>query len=184
MRYLIVDLEATCWERNKDTTRMETIEIGALLLDESLTLPAPEFQRFVRPQIHPELSAFCTALTSITQADVDAAATFEVVFPEFVAWARPDDSPITFCSWGSYDYKQLKLDCWRRGVPFPEAFETRLNLKHLFRQKYPRAHGGMAGALTVLGLTLEGTHHRGIDDARNIARIAQTLLVSTPRTES
>jgi inhibitor of KinA sporulation pathway (predicted exonuclease) len=31
-------------------------------------------------------------------------------------------------------------------------------------------------ALKVTGLTLEGTHHRGIDDARNIARLAAFVL--------
>ncbi|HWO78436.1 MAG TPA: 3'-5' exonuclease, partial [Bacillus sp. (in: firmicutes)] len=30
---------------------------------------------------------------------------------------------------------------------------------------------GMARALEMLKLPLEGTHHRGIDDARNIAKI-------------
>ncbi len=176
MRYAIVDLEATCWLNNKDNTRMETIEIGALLLPDSLTLPAPEYQRFIRPQVNPQLSDFCTQLTTITQADVDAAATFDVVFPEFVAWVGVDqDEPVTFCSWGSYDYKQLKLDCARWGTAFPTAFETPLNLKKLFKQ-FHKERPGMKDALAILGLTLEGTHHRGIDDARNIARIAQDLL--------
>ncbi len=35
---------------------------------------------------------------------------------------------------------------------------------------------GMARALTTLGHKLEGTHHRGVDDAINIAKIAHTLL--------
>jgi len=35
---------------------------------------------------------------------------------------------------------------------------------------------GMAQALKELGLPLEGTHHRGIDDARNIAHILHRLL--------
>jgi inhibitor of KinA sporulation pathway (predicted exonuclease) len=30
---------------------------------------------------------------------------------------------------------------------------------------------GMAGALAEDGFSLEGTHHRGIDDARNISKI-------------
>jgi inhibitor of KinA sporulation pathway (predicted exonuclease) len=34
----------------------------------------------------------------------------------------------------------------------------------------------MAEGLKRLGLPLEGTHHRGGDDARNIARIAAALL--------
>ena len=35
---------------------------------------------------------------------------------------------------------------------------------------------GMTAALDLLGLPLAGTHHRGIDDARNIARIVQKTL--------
>jgi len=31
----------------------------------------------------------------------------------------------------------------------------------------------LSPALDLLGLPLAGTHHRGIDDARNIARIVQ-----------
>jgi inhibitor of KinA sporulation pathway (predicted exonuclease) len=34
----------------------------------------------------------------------------------------------------------------------------------------------MSAALRRLDLPLEGRHHRGIDDARNIARIAQVVL--------
>jgi inhibitor of KinA sporulation pathway (predicted exonuclease) len=34
----------------------------------------------------------------------------------------------------------------------------------------------MAAALAQLDLPLEGTHHRGIDDARNIAKILHHLL--------
>jgi|GEM_PF-2638928 len=34
----------------------------------------------------------------------------------------------------------------------------------------------LASALKKIGLELEGTHHRGIDDARNIARIVQAVL--------
>jgi inhibitor of KinA sporulation pathway (predicted exonuclease) len=34
----------------------------------------------------------------------------------------------------------------------------------------------MTAALDLLGLSLAGTHHRGIDDARNIAKIVQMTL--------
>lgn len=44
---------------------METIEIGLVVIDlESLEI-VDEFQRFVRPQINPTLTAFCKKLTSI-----------------------------------------------------------------------------------------------------------------------
>jgi len=40
----------------------------------------------------------------------------------------------------------------------------------------------MAHALDQLDLPLEGVHHRGIDDARNIARIARHVLPHVART--
>ncbi len=35
---------------------------------------------------------------------------------------------------------------------------------------------GMAEALKLCGLKLEGAHHRGIDDARNIARMLPWIV--------
>jgi inhibitor of KinA sporulation pathway (predicted exonuclease) len=75
MRYIITDLEATCWENVRAPERMEIIEIGAVALA-SATAVVGEFNRFVRPIAEPRLSAFCTQLTSITQADVDGADIF------------------------------------------------------------------------------------------------------------
>jgi inhibitor of KinA sporulation pathway (predicted exonuclease) len=38
----------------------------------------------------------------------------------------------------------------------------------------------MAGALRQLGIPLAGTHHRGIDDARNIAKILPYAIQARP----
>jgi inhibitor of KinA sporulation pathway (predicted exonuclease) len=53
-----------------------------------------------------------------------------------------------------------------------------LNVKTLFALLHalPR-EVGMAAALTRLGFPLEGTHHRGGDDAWNIAAILGALLL-------
>jgi inhibitor of KinA sporulation pathway (predicted exonuclease) len=42
----------------------------------------------------------------------------------------------------------------------------------------------MARALKIAGLPLEGTHHRAIDDVRNIAKLAMLVLpkLATMRT--
>jgi inhibitor of KinA sporulation pathway (predicted exonuclease) len=44
---------------------------------------------------------------------------------------------------------------------------------------YPVSHeqkAGMSGALRLMNIPLEGIHHRGVDDARNIAKILYRLL--------
>jgi len=63
MHYIILDLEATCWEEKSDKAN-EIIEIGAVKLDENLEV-VDTFSQYVRPVISPELSDFCKTLTSI-----------------------------------------------------------------------------------------------------------------------
>ena len=95
-RYLYcVDLEATCDEIEKSESirplavvpdQMETIEIGLIVIDLETLEIVDEFQRFVRPQINSVLTDFCKQLTSIQQADVDAAGTYAEVGQELGAF--------------------------------------------------------------------------------------------------
>jgi inhibitor of KinA sporulation pathway (predicted exonuclease) len=170
---LIVDLEATCWERSEHRAEnMETIEIGALLVDPLRPDEAPrEFQRLVRPTLRPQLSRFCIELTGIPQSEVDAAADFATVFASFVEWIGAPQA-VRFASWGRYDRRQLELDCSRHGAAYPFG-EEHLNLKHWAAARLGVRPGGLAQAVARLGLTFEGRHHRGLDDARNIWRVTR-----------
>lgn len=179
MQYVIVDLEATCWEGARGSPKMEIIEIGAVLLEGSGGPPIDTFASFVRPVVEPVLSDFCTQLTSIRQQDVDAAEPFWEVFPRFVEWIGPQ--PFVLCSWGAYDLNQFRRDCQRHGLPLPPAFERHVNLKKEFARQRCVKLCGMTRALEIAGLPHEGTHHRAADDARNIAMLATWIL---PRMEA
>lgn len=85
-------------------------------------------------------------------------------------------APFTLCTWGDYDLNQLRRDCQRHGLPLPPAFERHINLKQEFARVFRVKPCGMARALEHAGLPLEGTYHRGADDARNIARVAMLVL--------
>ena len=171
---LIVDLEATCWEaREHRAEEMETIEIGAVLVEPGAAGPAREFQAFVQPVRHPVLSRFCRALTSITQADVDAAERFPAALARFLEWIG-DPRDVLFASWGEYDARQLQRDCRQHGVAYP--FGRHWNLKRAVARRLKRKPAGTSTILAEVGLALEGTHHRGLDDARNIARIVRVVL--------
>lgn len=178
MQYVVVDLEASCWEAAWVRHRMETIEIGAVRLDEALQ-PVDEFDTFVRPVVVPRLSSFCRKLTSISQEDVDAADTFPKAFARFVTWMGP--GPWQLITWGAFDVSQFRLDCQRHDMTFPERLATdHLNLKVAFGRWKSVKRPGMRTALELLDLPHVGTPHRGIDDARNIARIAQATLPHLP----
>ena len=171
---LIIDFEATCDGHGRlPAADMEIIEIGAVLLDGDDQV-AGQFQCFVKPVLNPLLTPFCTALTGIKQSDVESAGTFPDAARALSHWLRSDVpvSPTRWASWGDYDRKQLNRDCERHQVANPLALPHQ-NVKTAFAH----AHGGhgwaLGDALAHVGLAFEGTLHRGLDDALNIARLVQ-----------
>ena len=77
---------------------------------------------------------------------------------------------VTWGSWGSYDRNQLRHDCAFHGVRY--AMPEHLNFKVMFAESLElRRACGVRRALRICELSPMGTHHRGIDDARNISRL-------------
>lgn len=173
--YLIIDLEATCSDDGSvPRHEMEIIEIGAVLLQARTFEVESELQTFVRPVRHPRLTPFCTGLTSITQEEVAAAPLFPEALRSLKEWMEGFGDAL-FCSWGEYDRLQFLQDCRFHGVEYPFG-AGHLNLKEEFSRTLGTGRRfGVGGALRRLGLGFEGTHHRGIDDARNIARIVRAV---------
>lgn len=172
--YLILDLEATCCDRRSiPRARTEIIEIGAVLVDPESLAVTEEFQTFVRPVLFPELTPFCTQLTSITQEQVANAPPFRQairLLGRFVGQKHP-----VFGSWGDYDRNQLNREAKRNRCGLPLASDH-LNVKQAFADREGHKKRGLGGALQRAGLSFEGTAHRGIDDARNIARLLPFVL--------
>jgi 3'-5' exoribonuclease 1 len=171
MIYIVLDLEATCWT-GKAQAPNEIIEIGAVCISDKNKILG-EFCTMVRPSIHPILSEFCTELTSITQADVENAPLFPAALKQFQDWIDSFGEPYWLCSWGFYDKKQFKLDCELHRLD-TYWLKNHISIKH----QHPKVSGeptsrplGMQGALAKEGFKLEGMHHRGMDDAKNMTKI-------------
>ena len=168
--FLVIDVEATCDDRGSvPKSDMEIIEIGAVLVDAASLEPVAEFQSFVRPVRHPALTRFCTTLTTITQRDVEGAPDFSEALDALRRFIGDRDA--LFTSWGQYDANQFAADAFHHRVSLP--FRGRhLNAKQRFSDALGETKKfGMVDALERVGLPLAGTHHRGIDDARIIARL-------------
>ncbi len=172
--YLVVDLEATCWESPFLIEEQEIIEIGAVMLDMKNSRIEKEYSCFIKPKLNPTLSEFCKTLTTISQEEINNAGSFDVEFNRFLDWISIEE--FTLCSWGIYDVKQIKSDCNRYNLDYPDSFSNHINLKKLFADVKGVAPKSVVRALEHLSLKFSGTHHRGIDDARNIARVAQEIL--------
>ncbi len=78
---------------------------------------------------------------------------------------------LPWAGWGDYDRDQFTRQCRATGAAYPFG-QRHTNAKAAFTTAYGlRRRPGMAQALTVAGLPLEGRHHRGADDAWNIAAL-------------
>ena len=169
---LVIDLEATCDEGDGiPSEHMEIIEIGAVwATDDGNVLDT--FQALVRPVVCPQLTQFCRQLTGIQQAEIDAVETFPSAAAALSRFAqRHQTADATWGSWGQYDAKQFARDCERHCIPDPLAAFEHVNLKRRFAKARKIKEVGMARALQMVGLPLDGAHHRGLDDARNIAKL-------------
>ncbi|TCR60876.1 3'-5' exonuclease [Bosea sp. BK604] len=171
----IVDVEATCWDgAPPDGQVNEIIEIGICVLDAESGAIGPAHSLMVRPVLS-EVSPFCVELTGIGAGEAASGGGFAEacarLTDEFDAANR------LWLSWGDYDRKQFMRDCENKRVTYPFG-PDHINGKALHaRLTQPRSKQmGMARALEAYGMQLEGRHHRGGDDARNIARIVAQLL--------
>lgn len=171
---LVIDVESTCWAgAPPEGEESEIIEIGLCLLDVASLERVERRSLLVRPE-HSQVSAFCTQLTTLTANDVAGG----TAFAEACALLRGElrGRERVWASYGDYDRRQFERQCQAPGVAYPFG-TTHLNVKSLFALAYGLRHEiGMDAALAHTGLPLEGTHHRGGDDAWNIAAILATLL--------
>jgi inhibitor of KinA sporulation pathway (predicted exonuclease) len=170
----VVDVEATCWAGTTPPGAVnEIIEIGLTVVDMDARERIGKHRILVR-SARSTVSPFCTELTGLTQAEVDTGVTFaeacRLLATEYDAGSRP------WASWGDYDRKQFRSQCAASGVEYPFNREH-TNAKQVFSEAYQlRKRQGMASALRIAGLPLEGRHHCGADDAWNIGALVLGLL--------
>ena len=171
---LVVDLEATCDGGSMPHAQRETIEIGAVLITADELEVVREFQAFVKPVRHPELTPYCTELTGIQQSDVHSAEGFVPVFEEFLD-TMVHGRDVCFASWGGFDLRQLSRDAAYHSITNPITNALDLSLSFTKAAGLTR-RPSMGNAMGMVGLTVEGALHRGIDDARNLVRLVPWCL--------
>nr|WP_156001804.1 3'-5' exonuclease [Streptomonospora sp. PA3] len=170
----VVDVEATCWEGEPPPGETsEIIEIGLTVVDLSAGERVERRGILVRPA-RSSVSAFCTELTGLAPEQVERGAGFAEACRRLAA--EHDARRRPWASWGDYDRKQFERQCRATAVPYPFG-RRHTNAKAVFaRARGLRTRPGMDRALEIAGLPLEGRHHRGADDAWNIAALVLALV--------
>lgn len=175
-KLVVVDLEATCWNTQKEQRdqKSEIIEIGVCLLDLQTLEPEQKTSYLVRPRFS-TISQFCTDLTTITADMLKEEGHY---FNEVVNTFKKDFGLKyrTWCSWGAYDRVQFERNCEMYQVKYPFG-RNHINMKNLYSLRFGLSKElGMMKALEHADIKPEGTHHRGHDDAWNIAKLAAKVL--------
>ena len=174
MRYVIVDLATTCWEKLASPEGMEMIEIGAVLLPSSSEAPISEYAQFIRPSFEPQLSTFCESVTCVRQGDIDQAPSFKTVLYDLLDWIGP--YPFRLCFWGERDLAQIKQDCDRHHIACPPNFERPISIKKAFAEWKGIPPCTLPRALQMMGYVSDRTDHPSLSDAWDIAKIAGLVL--------
>jgi inhibitor of KinA sporulation pathway (predicted exonuclease) len=171
---IVIDVEATCWEDHPpDKEESEIIEIGLCVVDVQRGERIGRERIVVKPS-RSRVSPFCTQLTGLTQAEVETGRSFgdacRYLGQHYHTRQR------TWASYGDYDRRQFERQCQRDTVPYPFG-PTHLNVKNLCALRSTLEHEvSLAKALEYCGRRFDGTPHRGVDDAWNIAGLLILLL--------
>ncbi|KAE9372927.1 hypothetical protein N431DRAFT_439880 [Stipitochalara longipes BDJ] len=134
-----------------------------------------EFHTFVRPQRNTNWRNH----KGIPQRVFDESPTFPEAWQNLLAFLD---------RYGATELNTLAITCgdwdFRAMLPTEQSFyyidhlalfKNWCNIKHAFKSFTGKKADSMVRMLNVIGQDLVGTHHSGIDDARNIASIARWL---------
>lgn len=172
METVIFDIECSCEDKNINPNyNMETIEIGAVKIKDGKIVD--EFQSFVKPEYTESLTPFCQDLTKISYSDLENAPSFETVMLDFYDFIK--GTSIMSC--GDFDKKFLTREIKGKkldkplGLVMKAIWSSHSNLKVHYNNISGFKMAGMLEMAKRLNVKVEGAHHRGIDDARNLAKI-------------
>ena len=178
-KIIVIDLEATCWEGDPPPGQeSEIIEIGLCLLDVATGERSAPRAILVKPQ-RSTLSQYCTKLTTLTPEMLADG----LSFPDACSLLQDDyhSRQRTWASYGDYDRLQVMKQCETWGVPYPFG-RSHINVKNLLALHYNLKHEvNLIKGVGLVRLPFEGTTHRGIDDAWNIAAVLSRVLLGRDR---
>jgi inhibitor of KinA sporulation pathway (predicted exonuclease) len=172
---LVIDVEATCWQGDSPPGQdREIIEIGLCILDVAKLQRGDNPSILVRP-VHSTVSDYCTRLTTLTQEEVEGGISLREACDTLRRNYHSRER--LWASYGDYDRKQFERECKAHGIEYPFG-DGHINVKSLFAVvRHLSGEVPLDKAMAMAGFPLQGTHHRGADDAWNIARLLADILL-------
>jgi len=174
-KFIVVDLEATCWENDlpPEGETTEIIQIGFCYLDIASLEVVDKGSILIKPELG-KISEFCTQLTGITPKMARSGMTFDSACKNLIR--KYGTRRFAWGSWGCTDLDGIKRDCITKNTEYPFC-EQYIDIQALYTFAFNApVRIGLEKALAESGLGFEGTPHKGDDDAWNTARIFRKIL--------
>ncbi|SEM22135.1 Inhibitor of the KinA pathway to sporulation, predicted exonuclease [Butyrivibrio sp. ob235] len=183
MKYAVVDLEMCVvpkgYRKNRFKYRNETIQIGAVLLNENYEV-VDEFNSYVKPE-YGCIDSFIENLTGITEKDVAKGPAFEEALESFLDWLPADD--VRCVSWSDSDPMQIIHEASEKGIADDRleiVFANWIDCQKTFSRKMDQKRAySLEEALFISNIAPEGSAHDGLVDAANTA-VLFTKLETDP----
>ncbi|CAN6201551.1 unnamed protein product [Urochloa humidicola] len=179
---LILDLEG----------KVEILEFPVVMIDAQSMEFIDSFHRFVRPTAMSEqrITEYIEGKYGKFGVDRvwhDTAIPFKEVLQEFEDWVGNHNlwknerggslNNAAFVTCGNWDLKtKVPQQCKVSKIKLPTYFLEWINLKDIYLNFYSRRATGMMTMMRELQMPIVGSHHLGLDDSKNIARVVQRML--------
>ncbi|OAY84257.1 putative exonuclease domain-containing protein [Ananas comosus] len=179
---LVLDLEG----------KVEILEFPVVMIDSKSMEFVDSFHRFVRPSKMSEQRIMEYIEGKYGKFGVDrvwhdTALPFIDVLQEFEEWITTHHlwnkeqegslNRAAFVTCGNWDVKtKIPEQCRVSKIKLPSYFKEWINLKDIYLNFYNRRATGMMTMMRQLQMLPRGSHHLGIDDCKNIARVLQRML--------
>lgn len=174
MEHIFLDFEMNPIPRENTEARAvvlsEIIEIGAVRLDENYQL-TDRFSLHVRPVLN-VVQPGITALTGITQADVEKAPLLEEALHQFTDWIG--EKPVRIYSWSNTDEKQLLRECRLKEIELPRQFRRWMDFQRIYTRLMGLSRRNPLSLTNALGASegsFSGSQHSAVADAENSASL-------------
>ena len=173
-KYVIVDLEMCNVpkgiKRDAYNWRNELIQIGAVLVDESLNI-TDEFMTLVSPEFG-VVDNFIEKLTGISRKDVQGAPKFKEALEMFVNWV-PSDAILV--SWSENDENQIRKEIEAKNIlveGLNDYIDTWVDCQKTFGEKMnAQKNYKLSEALIIADIDYDDGEHDALVDAKNTAQL-------------
>ena len=180
---IVFDIECT----GSDKEKYSICEIGAVRVCKNSLAIIGEFQSLVKPYLG-NFDPDAMAVHNIPMEELQKAPDVTEVLDKFEAWISKTDAPylacreVTLSGWGASYFDVPFLQETYKILHRPWLFDYKtIDIKTIACWEFARQNkpfkGGLEKCSRRLEFTMEGVHHRAVDDAKATDRILSALAL-------